>query len=943
MDRTTQRSFSWLLSLLMGVALLPASAQAQSSITGAVQDATGGALPGVTVEASSPDLIEARVVVTDGEGLYRAIDLRPGTYAVTFTLPGFDTVRREGIALQANFTATVNAEMPIGSVSETLTVSGLAPVVDTQNTRSQTVLTKELLEALPSSRTWGTNTVPAITRVVDVGGSSAVGGLNLKAYGDNEYWNVIRVEGMNVNAAGTWPGIYYNFDSLEEVVYQVGGGDAEATSSGVIVNMIPRQGSNQLAGDTTFVFSNSSLTSSNVTEELSAQGLTAPSALYRLHDINGSLGGPIGDRVRFFASVRNWTTDSYKANAFYADGTQAIDKYKMNNATGRLTYQLSPRNRISAQYDFSSKVQGSRGFGNGFSPEASYRSRTSKLPPSGNSIVKFTSAVSNRVLVDVGYSTNLFQLYGVYQPEVALPSATDPFGDIAKRDVVLGRTFGAAPSGETYLQTMTYNLNASVSYVTGSHAFKVGQQWSRAHLGSGTNRQNGSLVQQYREGVPDSVVVYNTPTIVQTDLDYKIGFYAQDSWRVNQRLTFNPGIRYDRHRNSIPEQTAAAGRFVPARSFAAIPGVISWDDVSPRVGAVYDLSGDGRTAIKASVGKYPGFEIANTAARFNPMTSSGGTGSSVRDTRTWDDLNGNDIAEENEIGPSTNARFGLGLDRTVDPDLQRPYSWMTSLGIQHELSSGWGLSATYTRRDQSRLRWTENLETTFDDYTLITIADPRGNGQTLPVYNLNVDKFGLVDRYDTNSDENKRYYDGVEVSLSGRFLTGGTLFVATSTGRIQEVVCEVSDPNALRFCDQTQLDSTRFITSFRVVGNYPLPRGFGISAVFQVTPGGQRGQPIYATNYRVTRTTVRNLTLPAVTVRLDEPGSQMYAHIKQLDLSVSKAFEMGGMQLLPRFEIHNALNAGPILAQVTTFGSSLGRPQRILPGRMVRFYAALKF
>ena len=931
-------------ALFVGVALLPAGVQAQSSITGAVRDETGGALPGVTVEASSPDLIGiTRVVFTDNEGLYRLIDLRPGTYAVTLTLPGFDTIRREGITLQANFTATVNVEMPVGTISETLTVSGIAPVVDTQNTRSQTVLTKELLEALPSSRTWGTNTVPAITRVVDVGGSSAVGGLNLKAYGDNEYWNVIRVEGMNVNAAGTWPGIYYNFDSLEEVVYQVGGGDAEATSSGVIVNMIPRQGGNQLSSDTTVVFSNNSMTSSNINDELRSQGLTAPSALHHLHDINTSLGGAIGDKFRFFASVRNWTTDSFKANAFNADGTQAIDKYKMNNATGRLTYQLSPRNKISAQYDFSSKVQGSRGFGNGFSPEATYRSRTSKWPPSGNSVTKFTSAVSNKLFVDVGYSTNLFQLYGVYQPEVALPSATDPFGDIAKRDVVLGRTFGAAPTGETYLQTMTYNLNASVTYVTGSHAFKVGQQFSRAHLGSGRSQQNGSLVQQYREGVPDSVVVYNTPTIVQTDLDYKIGFYVQDSWRVNRRLTLNPGFRYDRHRNSIPAQTASAGRFVPDRSFAAIPGIISWDDFSPRVGAVYDVSGDGRTAIKASIGKYPVFEIANTAARFNPMTATGGVGSGTTDTRTWDDLNGDDLAQENEIGPTTNSRFGLGLDRNVDPNLTRPYSWMTSLGIQHELFSGWGVSATYTRRDQSGLRWSENLETTFDDYTLLTIADPRDNGQTLPLYNLNIDKLGLVDLYDTNSDENRRYYDGVEVSVAGRFSTGATIFVASSTGRVQEKTCEVSDPNGLRFCDQTELDSTPFITSFRVVGNYPLPRGFGLAAVFQITPGGRRGQPIYATNYRVSRAIVPNLTLPSVTVRLDEPGSQRYDHIKQLDISLSKQFEVGGFRLSPRLELHNALNASPILGQVTTFGSALGTPQRILPGRMVRLYASLKF
>ena len=933
------------LMVFMGVALLPAGAQAQSGIAGVVRDSLGSVLPGVTVEASSPVLIErVRTVVTNGEGLYRVIDLRPGTYTVTFTLPAFDTVIREGIVLQANFTANVNVELPIGTLLESITVTGETPVVDISSAQRESVLTQDLLEALPSSRTWGTNTVPAITRVVDVGGSSAVGGLRLRAYGDNDYWNVLRVDGMSVNAAGMWPGIYYNYDTLEEVVYQPGGGDAEATTSGVIVNMIPRQGGNQFSADATLIFSNRHMSSSNLTDELKERGLTAPDALEHLHDANGSVGGPIlRDKLWFFASYRNWTTNSFKANAFNSDGSQAVDRYKMNNATGRVTYQISQRNKLSGQYDFSSKVQASRGFGNGFSPEATYRSRTSLFPPSGNSITTWTSAVSNQLLINVGFSTQIFQLFGVYQPEVAGPSADNPFGDIAKRDVTRGRTFNAAPNGETFLDAFTYNVSASVSYVTGSHSFKVGQQFASARNGSGTVNQNGSLVQQYRDGVPDSVVVYNTPTNVQTNLDYKVGLYAQDSWRIN-RLTFNPGIRFDIHRNSIPAQHAAAGRFVPERNFAAIPNIINWNDVSLRLGAAYDLFGNGKTAIKVSVGRYPQFEIANQAARYNPMTLSGGTGSSVRDTRTWDDLNGNDIAEENELGPTTNARFGLGLDRFVDPDLDRPYSWMTSIGIQQELRPGWGLSAAYTRRDQGQLIWTDNRNTTFDDYTLLTLADPRGNGQTLPLYNLNVDKLGLVDLFDTNSDENQRFYDGLEFSVDGRFGGGGRLVVASNVGRVRVVNCEVNDPNALRFCDETKLDSVPFLTSFRVVYTYPLRGGFNVSGVYQSTPGGRVAQPIFATNYRVTRAIVPNLTLPSVTVRLDEPGSQTYAHIHQLDLAVSKEFRsMEGMQISPRLEVHNALNVSPVLSQVTTFGSSLGRPQRLLQGRMVRLFVRLSY
>ena len=938
----SQRMFVRLVFVLLAsFVLLPGSAHAQSAIAGVVRDTSGAVMPGVTVEATSPALIEkVRTVVTDAEGLYRVIDLRPGTYTVTFTLPGFSTVRREGIVLETNFTANVNVDLRVGTLEETVTVSGQTPVVDISSAQQGAVLTKELLETLPSSRTWGTNTVPAITRVVDVGGSSATGGLNLKVFGSNDAWNEILVDGMSMVAAAGYPGVYYNFDTLEEVLYQVGGGTAEASSSGVIVNMIPRQGGNDITGDITTVFSDRHFASSNYTDELRKRGLTAPSGLYEMYDVNASLGGPIRrNKLWFFGSARRWKYDAYVANAFNPDGSRAVDDYLLYNYTARLTYQLSPRNKISALYDLSRKNQGHRGFSPGFSPEAAYQSWT-PIPPTGNSVLKYTSTVSNKLLVESAFSTQVFKFIGVYLPEVAPPSAAKPYGDIAKRDLLRGTTWGAAPGGETYLRSFIYHVNSSVSYVTGSHAFKVGQQFGRGYAGAGTTNQNGSLVQQYRNGLPDSVVAYNTPTNVQTDLDLQLALFAQDSWTMG-RLTFNPGIRYDIHRNSIPVQAAAAGRFVPARRFAAMPDIIAWNDLSPRLSAVYDVFGNGRTALKGSFGKYPQFEQTVTAAAYNPMTATGGTGSAVTDTRTWSDTNRNDIAEDNELGPSTNNRFGLGLDRFVDPDLKRPYSWMTSIGVQHELRPGLGVSIAYNRRDFRRPIWTDNRETTSADYTLITIPDPRDAAQTLPVYNLNVNKRGLVNNYDTNSDRNTRLYRGVDLSLTSRF-RNGTVTASSSTGRLQTVTCEVEDPNALRFCDHTMLDMP-FLSSFRFVATYRLPLDIRLSGVFQSAPGGAVGEPIYSINYIVNRTIVPTLTNPSVTVRLDEPGSQRYPQINQVDFAVGKEFRRGRVQLTPKLEVANALNVSPVLTQVTTFGSSLGTPQGILPGRMARFNLGMKF
>jgi hypothetical protein len=324
------------------------------------------------------------------------------------------------------------------------------------------------------------------------------------------------------------------------------------------------------------------------------------------------------------------------------------------------------------------------------------------------------------------------------------------------------------------------------------------------------------------------------------------------------------------------------------------------------------------------------------------MTSVGGANSNVTDTRTWSDPDGNDIAEDSEIGPSTNNAFGLGLDKKLDPHLKRPYSWMTSIGMQQQLWPGVGLSISYNRQQYSRLLWTHNLDTTFDDYTLITIPDPRGNGQTLPVYNLNVNKRGLVHSFGTNSDQNKRIYNGVDIAVNSRFRRTGTVTVSSSIGRTQDVTCQVDDPNSLRFCDETK-QHIPFLRSFRVVGTYRLPLAVLVSGVFQSAPGGLAGLPIFPMNYIVNRSIVPNLTNASVTIRLDNPGSLKYPQINQLDFAVGKEFHVTRMLVLPKLEVANALNVNPILTQVTTFGSSFGTPQGILPGRVARINVALKF
>jgi len=398
------------------------------------------------------------------------------------------------------------------------------------------------------------------------------------------------------------------------------------------------------------------------------------------------------------------------------------------------------------------------------------------------------------------------------------------------------------------------------------------------------------------------------------------------------------GVRLELFNGTVDEQTAPAGRFVPERHFAEIPNLPDWTDLSPRVGVAFDLFGTGKTALKGSVSRYSQNEATGYPEKYNPLVRD-------RDTRTWDDLNGDDIAQDNEIGPTTNRTFGIRANRNQDPAIERPYEMEYNVALEHELRAGLSVAANYFRRDFYKLWWSDNLETTHNDYTLLQVPDPRGNGQTLPVYNLNVAKRGLVNTLDTNS-ENKRTYNGVEFTANGRLPGGASLLGGVTIDRTRTVTCQVDDPNyinasapGLRFCDQTKLTGgIPFRTQIKLAGDYPLPWDVHFSGVWQRYPGNELRM-----DYRVTRQVVRNLTLASVTVPLIEPGSKYLEPINQLDLRVTKIFRVGNARLEAMADFYNVINSNTVWDEIQVWGPSLGQPRSTLPGGFVRLGAQLRF
>jgi hypothetical protein len=942
-----------LIIALLACVLYPAfssTAIAQSAIAGVVRDTTGAVLPGVTVEASSSALIEkARTTVTSEAGQYRLVDLRPGVYRVSFTLTGFNTVVREDVVLEANFTAPINVEMRIGSLEESVTVTGESPVVDVQSSSRRELVTQQQLEEIPTGRNFQlmANLVPAVsTGVFDVGGSSAMWtGGSLLVHGSLTVDSRTMIDGMAVDAmfgGGQCSCTYDNEAQTQEIAVQVSGGSAENQLSGVLVNRIPRTGGNRFSGDLVTLFGNDALQGQNLDDDLRARGLTTPAHLHRLYDVNFSLGGPIvRDKLWFFFSGRHWAYNNYVANAFYADGTQAVDDNDVKAYPLRLTAQLTRRDRVTALFDWASKNRGHRGLTATVAPEASF---TQRSPAQHIAQAKWTSAMSSRLLLEAGYSqTYNAQKYG-YQPEVematcfsgaAFCSPGTNYGDIAKQDTLLGTFWNAASSGPgvtapSFQPSISHGTVASLSYVSGAHNLKVGLQNRSGWEKDQRFNVNGDLRQQYRNGVPFAAVIFNTPIDRRTDVNADFGVYVQDTWTM-KRLTINPGFRYDYFNSEVPYQESPAGRFVPARTFERVPDVPNWHNVSPRFGASYDLFGNGKTAIKGTIGLYVQSQGPGFASTYNPVSFS-------TDTRTWNDLNRDDIAQENELGPTSNLLFGVRRNQNPDPDIERPSQWVADLGVQHELRRGLAVSVSYNERSFHNIIWTDNLAIAHSDYTLLTVPDPRGNGELLPVYNLDRAKLGLVNELDDNSASNTRVYRGVDVSFNLRLSNGGSFFGGTSTGHVIIGTCEVDDPNNLRFCDQGDY-GIPFATSFKLAGNYPLPYGIRVGASFQSTPGSDRG-----ITYQVTRTQVPTLTQTSVNVRLNEPGTLFNDRVNQVDLNLSRNFRINGnVDVRPEVSIFNLLNANPVTNVTNTWGPALDRVNAILDPRLVRMGLTIRF
>lgn len=954
-----------------GALLLSSAAYAQSAITGVVKDTTGAAMPGVTVEASSDVLIEkVKSAISDASGNYRIADLRPGTYSVVFTLTGFKTYRRDGLLLPSEFTATVNGELAVGSLEETITVTGASPVVDVTTAAKVSVLDREAIDSIPTGRSiqgMAQLVVGVNLSLPDTGGARAMQQTYMSTHGMTTANTTVLIDGQMTNGLQGDGAIqsYYNDAMNSEMSYQTSGIGAETSSGGVRLNMIPREGGNRFSGDFKAVNRPGSWQSSNLSDRHKQSGLTNGNAIDRIIDYTVALGGPIKkDKLWIFGSARYFSVNNFIANTYLDDGSQGIDDQFIRSATARLTWQVSPRNKISGYFDEVDKYRGHDMQAN-YDPETA--STVWNSPAYHTTAIKWTSPASSSLFLEGGFSNNTEYYTNEYREGIEkAPFTTEWFATAAHNELDLGGYTKAGPTNTTE-SPIAFYWNVAATYVKSDHTIKVGAS-NRQGTFKHTRMANADLTQQYRSSstgvrwsVPDSVLINNTPLSYGERLNRDLGLFIQDSWRLN-RLTANIGLRYEVLNAKVLAGKSPAGRFTPERNFAEIKDVPAWNNFAPRMALVYDLFGTGQTAVKYSLNRYNLSRTTGIAADYNPL---------VRATFTapWRDVNGNDIADGSlrcAGYPSATCEFDTSNLPTnfgvaaLNEYGEYPRTWNLESGLelQHELFKGVSVSGSWWKGNFHNLTTTINRSYTHADYTPFTFYNPL-TGQPFEVFARTL-QARPTSNLDTFDPERERGYEAFNFEGRWRIPGGGQVFGGVSYERERNTNCTSPDDpnypsttatamNGKALCDEFVLDIP-YRPSWKLSGTKEIGFGVNVSIAFQ-----NNSSPVSSRVMTATRGSTRypancpapcpagQIIMPAtvfgqtsLTYNLEPIRATSVERIVQLDFKVSRTFRFGRYQVLPTFEVFNINNSDAIISYISTNALSTAylSPNSIMQGRM---------
>ena len=953
-----KRIVAFALGLLVTIAAAPTFAQVSAtsgSINGKVSDATGGVLPGVTVTISSPSMQGVRSDVTSESGDYRFPAVPPGEYRITYELTGFGTVVREGVRVGLGFTATVNTEMRVASLQETVTVTGESPVVDVTATTTATNFGEERLAALPNARDFWTVLAASPAMVlnrIDVAGSAAGTQTGYSAYDTKTDQHRPMVEGI-VNTEGTGAaGWYYDYGSIEEVAVETKGHTAEMPWPGVWSNFIAKSGGNAYHGKIYADYQNEGVQARNISDDdtflcpSSRCGDLVPSDLNRLEsyrDLNGDVGGYLKkDRLWWYGSLRDQNIKvalpNFPVKAFETG---------LRNISVKGTYALTQNNKITAYAGWGRKHQPNRldtfAVGATGARHSSEDSTWQQLYWGHTYKTGYESVLSDSMFLEFrgGQFRYIWPNYRY--------SESPAYADIGNQIVSGGNRDGwfRTPSRNQIAGSMTYFKDGWA----GSHNFKVGGEWFRETF---TDERGidvdgsvpGDVLHILNNDAPAQVYLFASPSVSEQGVR-TTGLYVQDTWRISSKLTFNVGFRFDRYRSFLPEQEGPpVGRFNPTQiTFPANDNVNTFNNPVPRLGMVFDLTGEGRTVIKANWGLYAWNPGTDLAATVNNNTQDWWT------QYAWSDGNGNRLYDRGEEGVII-ARRGGAASASLDPDIKNTMTSEISAWLEHELMPGFAVQGGYVYRGIDNFRVSANANRPREAFDVpITIRDPGpdsvlGNaddGPGIPGFNLSAAALAAGARNVTTNLSGSAEYHTLEFSANkrqaGRWSLQGSFAMRWNQdqdtgyfGNNLRSLTTPANPNEFINTDGGRYNFTMW--NIKVNGSYDAPWGIRMTPALRV----QQGQPFGRT---FLAGAANGINYGSQRILAEPIDARRQDTISILDLRVEKTFRTGSRRFGVFGDIYNIGNSSAAQNITWNSGTAFLRPVSIIGPRIARI--GLKF
>jgi hypothetical protein len=954
--------FAALLALCSGSS---AWAQQQTGeIFGRLMDKSGAVLPGATVTVAGPALIQPRIVTTSETGTYQVPELPIGSYSVTFELPGFRSVMMQDIRITIGFRAQVNAELELSTVQETVTVTGESPLVDTRETGTKTAFDLETLQNLPTARDpWDMlMRTPAIsTDRVNVGGSQSgqqSGYISRGANTGNNKWSIDGVDITDMSATGASPS-YYDFDMLEEMQVTTGGADASQQTGGVGINLVTRNGTDRVRGSGRFYLTDDKLEAQNVSDEQREQGAGSGNPVQNVKDYGFEIGGPIKKgRAWFWGSYGTQDIEVGVVGFYRNEGacrpagvpTSRIalvldpdtlrncletDLTTLNNYNWKITAVPFENNRFTAQNTWGEKIRNARDASDTRPIETTYRQRnigsefgTVGWTAGANPFWKFGDqhVFSDRFLADV--------TYGHLGNNFTLDFHEDALADVQPSFETTTGIWGRSFQQSVFLRP-TNSVDVTSNYflpgaLGGDHSFKIGYRWRSAHSTS-LNHRGGNTYARFTNGVPNSADLYRDGNSV-FHLDTH-AVYLQDTYTMN-RLTLNLGLRWDRQDDSALAATVPAHPFaptqLPAVSFPGADAGVVWNDISPRLGMTYDITGDGRSVFQASYSIYYGQmspgqlsgELAATGAVF------------VR--YPWNDLNGDAFVQPNELNFATILSRDANYDPNnpsnflspgeVDPDIKNDRTREFIVGFDRQLGRNMAVGASYIWRNYDRFNWQDTVGLTSADYRAVNFTptgcpgDARCEGvtyfePTFPIPSPFI-RTNIPDRWRTyNGFElqfQKRYSDRWSADVSYAFNDAVDVF--DSPASYEDPTCRVTlCPGEQAYAPESSgsgldnvFNNAKWLV--KLSGRYTTPFwNIDIAGFYNIRQGYPFPQGILTPN--------RANQAGTTTVLLERMGEVRLDNFQNADLRIGRSFEFGRVRLSPSLDIFNIGNVNTVLGR----------------------------